>query len=145
MTSICRALAAAILLASTGAAFAQGRTIEDYVRSLIADNVDPDERLVGRIETRDLEEDEEVTVYFNLDPAKFYFVYGACDDDCSDLNLSAEDGDGDWVDSDEEDDDAPMIVIVPGEAGSQLAITAHMVSCEADTCVTGIGLYEADF
>lgn len=131
-------LAAMALLVATPA-FAQ--TIEDYVRSLITDNVDPEEHLVGRIEIRELEEGDETWLVYTLDPDTTYFVYGACDDDCSDIDLTAEDAEGNLVDSDEEGDDAPVLLISAGEAGNKLHVRAAMAACEADVCVMGVGVY----
>ena len=135
---------AAMALAVTAPAFPQTQTIEDYVRSLITENVDPDEHLVGRIETRELEEGDETWLVYNLDPEKFYFVYGACDDDCGDLDLVAEDAEGEMVDSDEESDDAPVLLILPGDTGDTLHIRATMGNCEVDVCVLAVGVYEQE-
>jgi|GEM_PF-926779 len=135
---------AAMALAGMGAAVAQTQTIEDYVRGLITENVEPGERLIGRVEIRELEEGDETWLVFNLDEDKSYFVYGACDDDCSDIDLTAEDGDGHQVDSDEQDDDAPVLLISSGEAGDELHVRASMATCEADVCVLGVGLYETE-
>lgn len=135
---------AAMALATAAPAFPQTQTIEDYVRSLITDNVDPDEHLVGRIETRELEEGDETWLVYNLDPEKFYFVYGACDDDCADLDLVAEDANSEIIDSDEEGDDAPVLLILPGSAGNKLHIRATMSSCEEDVCVLAVGVYEQE-
>ena len=126
------------------ARFAQELTIEDYVRGLITDNAAPDETLIGGVQIRELEEGDDAEISYRLDPEKMYVVYGACDDDCTDFDLLAEDGDGEEVDSDEEDDDAPLLMILPGEAGDQLTIRAHMSTCDADVCVLGVGLYESD-
>lgn len=135
---------ATMALLAAAPAFPQPQTIEDYVRGLITENAEPDETLIGGVQIHELEEGDDAEISYQLDPEKMYVVYGACDDDCSDFDLVAEDGDGDWVDSDEEDDDAPVLMILPGEAGDQLTVRVHMSACDADVCVFGVGLYESD-
>lgn len=133
---------AAMALVAAAPAFPQTKRIEDYVRSLITDNVDPDEKLVGRIEISQLQESNQTSVTVHIDPSKMYIVYGACDDDCDDLDLVAEDSDGEEVDSDQQSDDAPMMLIYPGAAGDELTIWATMNSCSADACVLAVAVYE---
>lgn len=140
-----RTLAAgAAALAMAGAAAAQGVTINDYVRGLVAEMADEGETLVGSIILGEISEGESFTHTFRLDPEKSYFVYGACDDDCGDIDLLGEDADGEWVDEDAEDDYTPILIVLPGESGDSLTVTLDLAVCDTDICVVGMGLYEAD-
>jgi len=143
MKLITRALVGAILFAGIGAASAQDQTINDYVRGLVDFMSDVDETLVGDIQVEELEIDQSTEFVFDIDPEKMYFVYGACDDDCYDIDLLAQDADEGLVNADEEDDATPVMGILPGESGDQLHIVVTLVDCETETCVVGVGLYEA--
>lgn len=129
-------------LVATGVAVAQDLTINEYVVQMVAERADPGETLVGDIVFDEIEEGESATYTFKLNPRKSYFVYGACDDDCSDIDLFGEDSDGDVVDLDDEDDDIPLLLVLPGESGRSLTVTLDMAACETDVCVYAIGLYE---
>jgi hypothetical protein len=131
-------------LATAGAAAAQGQTINDYVREQIAAMADDGESLVGSVILDEIIEGESTTHTFRLDPEKSYFVYGACDDDCGDIDMVGEDEDGEWVDEDTEDDYKPILIILPGESGDSLTVTLDLVTCDTDICVVGMGLYAAD-
>lgn len=135
-------MACAAALTLSGVAIAQEQTISGYVRMLITETADAGEMLVDDIQIEELEEDGSTEFYFDIDPDKTYFVYGACDDDCSDIDLEAHDADEAFVDSDTEDDDAPMLTILPGESGDELHVVVSLSACETDVCVVGVGLYE---
>ena len=131
----------AVILAGSGAAIAQDQTTEQYVRGLIMSGVDADESLVGDIDVRELGEGEETRLTFDLDPSKSYVIYGVCDSDCPDIDLFADDSDGEQFDSDEQMDSAPMILIMPGEAGDTLTIRAAMNECDAAVCTMAVAVY----
>jgi len=95
--------AAALAGIAAPLALGQEQTINDYVRSLIADYADPDERLVD-IQLDELEQHDTAEYIFDIDPDKTYFVYGACDDDCYDIDLEAHTEEEDTVSIDDEDD-----------------------------------------
>lgn len=140
-----RILAASVAaIVATGVAVAQDLTINEYVVQLVEERADPGETLVGDIIFDEIPEGESATYTFNINPRKSYFVYGACDDDCYDIDLLGEDRDGDLVDLDDEDDDIPLLIILPGETGRSLTVTLDMAGCDTDVCVYGIGLYEVE-
>jgi len=133
--------AGAAALALCGVAAAQEQTINDYVRSLVEGRANPDETLID-LQLEEVEAGDSVELFFDIDPDATYFVYGACDGDCSDLDLSAHDADDLPVDDDDEDDDSPMLLIISGESGDELHVVVDLVDCEAETCVVGVGVYE---
>lgn len=136
--------AAFIALATTGVANAQEQTINEYVVEMVEERADPGETLVGDIIFDEIPEGESATYTFNINPRKAYFVYGACDDDCYDIDLFGEDRDGELVDLDEEDDDIPLLMVLPGDTGRSLTVTLDMAGCDTDVCVYAIGLYEVE-
>ncbi len=139
-------LACAVALAAVTAPFAvaQQGTINDYVRAMVDGFADVDETLVGDIQLEELEIDASTEFVFDIDPEKTYFVYSACDDDCFDIDLYGHDADEELVDADDEDDATPILVVMPGASGDELRVIVELVDCETETCVVGVGLYEAD-
>lgn len=138
-------LAGAAMLAVCVAplALAQQDTINDHVRDMIEEMAGADSQLVGEIRLDELEPDGSAEFIFNVDPEKMYFVYGACDDDCYDIDLFAHDASEAAIDADEEEDAAPYLMILPGDAADELHVVIGLAECETDTCVVGVGLYEA--
>lgn len=139
-------LASAAGLASIAAPFAlaQEQTINDYVRAMVDGFAAPEERLIGDVKLEELEIDDSVEFVFEIDPEATYYVYGACDDDCFDIDLFAHDADEGPLDGDDEDDATPVLMIMPGESGDELHVVVQLIDCETETCVVGVGLYEAD-
>jgi hypothetical protein len=138
-------LACAVAVAAIAAPFAlaQQETINDYVRSMVVGFADVDETLVSDIQLEELEIDASTEFVFDIDPEKTYFVYSACDDDCFDIDLYGQDADEELVDADDEDDATPVLMILPGQSGDELHVIVELVDCETETCVVGVGLYEA--
>ena len=139
-------LACAVALAAVTAPFAvaQQGTINDYVRAMVDGFADVDETLVGDIQLEELEIDASTEFVFDIDPEKTYFVYSACDEDCFDIDLYGHDADEELVDADDEDDATPILVVMPGASGDELHVIVELVDCETETCVVGVGLYEAN-
>lgn len=144
MKSPLLACAAALAAITAPFAVAQQGTINDYVRAMVDGFADVDETLVGDIQLQELETDASAEFVFDIDPAKTYFVYSACDDDCFDIDLYGHDADEELVDADDEDDATPILVVMPGASGDELHVIVELVDCETETCVVGVGLYEAD-
>ena len=102
-------VACGVMAACSGAAMAQ-IAIDDHLRRTLETPLSSSEILVGRAQFVELEEGDTKELVFAIDPAEKYTIYGACDDECSDINLVARDLNGAIVDNDEEDDDEGEIV-----------------------------------
>jgi hypothetical protein len=137
------ACAAALAAVTAPFAVAQQDTINDYVRAMVDGFADVDETLVGDIQLEELKIDASTEFVFDIDPEKTYFVYSACDDDCFDIDLYGHDADEELVDADDEDDANPILMILPGQSGDELHVIVELVDCDTETCVVGVGLYEA--
>jgi len=142
MKSALPALCAAAL-ALAGVASAEERGGSEFVRTQVASRADSGEKLVGEIIIGRMRPAELVKYTFGIDPSKEYWVYGACDADCSNIDLLGSDASGAEVDTDALEDNAPVLWIEPGSSGDKLTVTILMAECATDTCVTGVGLYEA--
>jgi hypothetical protein len=132
----------AAVMALAGLANAQELTIDDYVRKLVAARPNAGEELVGDIMIDRMSNGDQVVYTFDIDAEKTYRVYGACDDDCSDIDLFAADASDQVINWDIVDDAAPILLIEQGDAGGTLTIGVSVEECEADQCVTGVGVYE---
>lgn len=82
-----------------------------------------------------LGQDEEQTWSVPLVAGAEYLVVGACDPDCSDLDLDIA-RNGSSVDADAAADDMPIVVVEQAETG-EYEVTATMYECIAEPCFYG--------
>lgn len=137
------ALVVCALIAGGGVAFAQQEDPHELVKSIITIAADDAvEKLVGEVHSGDLPGGKGAVFSVSIDPAKSYMVYAVCDIFCGDLDTVILDKSGKIIDSDDGDDDAPIIEVGPGDSGDQLNLRVEMQSCEKDTCVWALGVYE---
>lgn len=87
-----------------------------------------------------LDDDATTNLNVTLNAGKDYVLWGVCDQDCSDIDLVIYDSDGDEVDSDLQTDDKPLLHVVPSRNG-RYRIKVSMVSCSANPCRYGVGLW----
>jgi hypothetical protein len=90
--------------------------------------------------TGSLDEGAEEPIRFDLKSGIEYYVMGACDNDCTDLDLVLLDSNGSEIDSDLLEDDAPIVGVTPARAASYSA-TVRMVTCSAEPCRYGVGIW----
>ena len=70
-----------------------------------------------------------------------YALLGACDDDCSDLDLRLFSNRGSTlIDVDDEPDDFPLVTVTPSRTANY-QIQAEMYSCSSEPCYYAIGVY----
>ncbi|MBC7768816.1 MAG: hypothetical protein H7124_08510 [Phycisphaerales bacterium] len=62
-----------------------------------------------------------------------YRVYGACDDDCSDLDMEIYGADGDFAERDDARDDTPYVQITPASTGRHY-VRLWLYACAAEPC-----------
>ena len=87
-----------------------------------------------------LNEGNSVTYSFNFVAGRSYTVLGVCDNDCSDLDITLYDSDGDVVDRDLLDDDKP-VVSVSGKSGGRYRMNVSMASCSTGVCYYSVAVY----
>ena len=79
------------------------------------------------------------TFYFSS--SKTYYIVGACDNDCSDIDLYVKrDGTSYNVAKDEDDDDKPVVSFKPSISG-KYQITMKMYNCTSTYCYQGFSIY----
>lgn len=130
----------AIALSLCGTAAAQDM-IADAVRDNIRDLAGDGEKLVGKIEIAELEPYDYVEFVIPIYPAKLYYVYGACDEECYSVGLSAHNVQK--RDIDDEAGEEPGLIIGRGESGNELHVVIELEDCGTDMCYVGFGVYEA--
>jgi hypothetical protein len=75
-----------------------------------------------------------------LQGGRSYKLVGVCDNDCSDLDITLYDDDGDVVDRDLLDDDKP-VVSVSGKAGGTYRMNVSMAKCSTGVCYYSVAIY----
>jgi hypothetical protein len=79
-------------------------------------------------------------VTLRLDIGTQYQIMAACDEDCSDIDLTLYSPSGDEIDSDVELDDAPIVSVTPGRSGTY-RLKVVMATCTAEPCRYGVGVF----
>jgi hypothetical protein len=69
-----------------------------------------------------------------------YVIAGACDRDCSDLDFTLYDENGNYIDSDTGSDDFPIVEVTPQWTGP-FTLKVHMYQCSVNPCHWGVGVY----
>jgi hypothetical protein len=79
-------------------------------------------------------------VELELDVGMEYQIVGACDEDCTDLDFTLYDGNGNEIDSDLLEDDYPMVSVTVSRSGA-FRVRVSMADCSAEPCRYGIGVF----
>lgn len=96
--------------------------------------------LTHEIFTGSLADDASDTVTLELEIGMSYYIVGACDTDCSDLDLILYDGAGNQIDSDMLQDDFPIVDVTPSRSGT-FTVFVSMASCSVEPCRFGLGAF----
>ncbi|HEU0302283.1 MAG TPA: hypothetical protein VFR37_22690 [Longimicrobium sp.] len=96
--------------------------------------------LTHHIYTGSLNDGGSERVRLDLDVGTEYQIMGACDTDCSDLDLTLYDGNGREVDSDLLPDDYPLVTVTVSRSGN-FTVEVDMASCSVEPCRYGIGVF----
>lgn len=96
--------------------------------------------LTHQIFTGTLKESEMENVLFELDGGGTYVVLGVCDNDCKDLDLKLLNASGREIDSDVQEDDAPVVAVAPTR-NERHTVQAIMADCGKSPCRYGLGVF----
>lgn len=69
-----------------------------------------------------------------------YMITGACDEDCSDIDLAILTEDGTEVTSDRATDSFPVVSVHPG-LDTRYQVKVSMYSCSVEPCYFGFGIF----
>jgi hypothetical protein len=70
-----------------------------------------------------------------------YIITGACDTDCSDLDITIKDASGKVVEKDTTTDDVPVVRFTPG-SNAKYTVEVKMYSCSSAPCYFGFGVFQ---
>ncbi len=76
-------------------------------------------------------------IVLNVQGGQNYRIYGACDQDCSDVDMEVYDSDGNLVERDIGYDDTPFVQITPRASG-RIYARIWLAACENEPCVVGV-------
>ncbi len=103
---------------------------------------------VGETRFGELGAGQIISLPFEGDATVEYYVNVICDDDCENVDLAASDADGMEIDTDDADDNAPVLNIQASEYRSVLdkpkgisrpiTLEIRMKACKAETCAYGL-------
>jgi hypothetical protein len=97
-------------------------------------------RLVTGPDNDNLSQGDSDNYNVTLQGGRSYKLVGVCDNDCTDLDITLYDSDGDVVDRDLLDDDKP-VVSVSGKSGGRYRMNVSMASCSESTCYYSVAVY----
>jgi hypothetical protein len=75
-----------------------------------------------------------------LTSGRDYYLLGVCDNDCSDLDISLYNQNGQLVQEDTATDDKPMVLATP-RANGRYQMRVTMASCSSEPCYYSVGVY----
>lgn len=87
-----------------------------------------------------LEDDGDDQISLTLRPNTLYALIGACDQDCSDIDIVVHDADRNETAADREVDDVP-IVTFETKPGDEYHYHLEMYECSSSICYYGVALY----
>ncbi|HSU17767.1 hypothetical protein [Longimicrobium sp.] len=96
--------------------------------------------MTHRIFTGSLGNGDSEMVSIPLDIGTAYQIMGACDTDCSDLDLVLYDPNGNQLDDDLELDDFPIVAANARRSGNY-RVKVTMAHCSAEPCRYGLGVF----
>jgi hypothetical protein len=70
-----------------------------------------------------------------------YIITGACDNDCTDLDLTVKDTSGKIVEKDTTTDDVPLLRF-RGGSNSRYTVEVKMYACSSGPCYFGFGVFQ---
>lgn len=139
------AVLAILALLSSGAALGAQATWEQGRRALQQGAGGTFERngyrLTGDPRTGTLANADSIELTLELRTGVEYKLVGACDPNCTDLNLALYDAGGNQVDLDDiPEDNAPIVTVAPRQAGVY-KLRVQMAACSRAPCRFAVGTY----
>ncbi|MBI1251233.1 MAG: hypothetical protein GC189_07165 [Alphaproteobacteria bacterium] len=133
------ALAAAALIGTAGAQDADyNAQVRGYLDNGAAVHAERGHRAVRAPEMiAPLENGTSQLWQVNVRRGTNYVFYGACDDDCSDLDMEVYGPDGRLADTDILPDDTPFVQLRP-DANGRATVRVWLASCSAEPCYVGV-------
>ena len=93
------------------------------------------ERMMGS-----LNDDGDESILVSLTAGTHYVIVGACDNDCSDVDLQVFNNQGTKLGEDMETDDKPVVEVTPSYTG-QFRVKILMANCRTNPCYYGVQVF----
>jgi hypothetical protein len=107
----------------------------EFATQLPADFVALDDAQYFELETRVTDTHE-----IRVRPGEFYVILGACDNDCTDIDLAIFNPKGESIATDYEPDDFPVLSFDTPKGG-RWSLEVSIPACKAESCVYGFQVY----
>jgi hypothetical protein len=107
-----------------------------YGEALESSSFELNNYIIGKLANRATD-----TWTFPLARGKEYLIIGVCDNDCADVDLVVQDGNGNVIVRDEEVDDTPVTQFRVTSSG-RFTVAVTMADCRSEPCFFGFGLFE---
>jgi hypothetical protein len=136
-------LVACVLLAAPAPADAQSRWHEQVNAQIERAAKFLNERGYHRthdVYTGSVKNEESDYLTLTLHAGTAYAIIAVCDNDCSDIDLRIFNEDDKELDSDVENDDNPIVTVVPTSDG-KFRLKVIMAKCTTSPCFFGVGVY----
>ena len=78
---------------------------------------------------------------FTFKEDRDYIITGACDNDCSDLDLTVKDSNGKVIEKDTTTDDVPVLRF-RANSSSRYTVDVRMYACSSAPCYFGFGVFQ---
>ena len=141
LTALGAAIALASLLPTSASAQDEWlRIVRQQIQVAAATVEEEGFEMTHEVLTGSLNDDAAANVTLELAIGVEYMIFGACDQDCSDLDLTIYDAAGNQIDSDLELDDVPIVTVTPARTGTY-SIRVAMATCSVEPCRYGIGAF----
>jgi hypothetical protein len=88
-----------------------------------------------------LDDGDYTTITYTLSGGETYKIVGACDNQCSDLDLELRDNNDNLIERDNASDDIPIVSVTPRRDG-KFTLKVSMRDCSSSAgCVYGVDVY----
>ena len=130
---------ASLMLASTSSADQYDEQVLRYLAGEVEPYVLNSWELVDSTVDTDLADNAFYTFWAGLEAGSEYIFVGACDNDCSDIDMVVFDTNNQHVVSDFTGDDSPNLRMTAKQSGNH-GVVISMANCKAEPCSIGLAI-----
>lgn len=134
--STAMALACAVLMPISAQADDWHKQVRMYLVEIETELESEGYSLLQKYHIDDMYEDSSKESGYYFEAGTEYIVVGACDNDCSDIDMWIYDENRNEIDDDVSDDDVPIVRVTPRRSGI-FYVKTKMYNCDAGPCSFG--------
>ncbi|MFM6854461.1 MAG: hypothetical protein ACKOUM_10330, partial [Sphingopyxis sp.] len=137
-----RGMAAALAMLGAAAPAMAQNSYERFVISLLTaqhqyEDFEPSELVDWTGALRHIDQNRQVEQVYQLEAGTTYRIVGACDTDCTNMDIEVFDAAGTMVGDDRQANDHPYVELTPTETGAY-RVHPWVVACRARPCYGGV-------